>query len=144
MHAKPSRDDKALADLLGAVANLNDQVGLLHNGIRTLNGAQRLGVEARPVNGNSQRFSASAGRLAGWALYNPAATAVQIRIRDGVDGQGDIIGSIAIAATAPAALWMMPAGIGFAYGLFLDYVTGGGNALPLEGAVFVAPATAIT
>jgi hypothetical protein len=142
-HAKPTRADEALAAMLSAVSNFNDQVGQLHRGIRTLNAAQRIGVEARPANGASQRLSSSPGRLAGWSLYNPAATAVQIRVRDSPDTQGDVIAEISVLATADATRWLFPAGVGYATGLYLDYVTGGGNALPLEGAVYLAPAAAI-
>jgi hypothetical protein len=64
--ARPSHDDKQLGELLHAVANLNDRLGQLQRGIRTLNGAQRLGAGYAPIRAASQVISGSAGRLAGW------------------------------------------------------------------------------
>jgi hypothetical protein len=142
--AKPSASDDQLAAMLHAVANLNDQLDLIHVGIRTLNGTQRVGVNSRIMPAASLQLSNSPGRLAGWQIHNGGAVAIAVRLHDGPDVNGDVIASfsIGIGADTPPA-WFMPNGIGFVYGLFLEYPAGP-PAVPLDGAVYLAPAAPIT
>ncbi len=137
---KPKPADDAVAQALAtadAVANLNDVLGLIHNEIRTSNGAQRVGAEGRPINTalTSQKLSSSGGRLAGWSVRETSGAAPAVlRLRDGVDAGGDILATIALAANQGNSISMPGAGVGFALGLFLELVSG-----VVEGAVWIGP-----
>lgn len=140
----PSKDDAALADMVHAVANLNDQLDLIHHGIRTMNSTQRVGVNYRTMPSTSLQLSNSPGRLAGWMIHNGGAVAIAVRLRDGPDVNGDVLASfvVGIGADTPPA-WFMPNGIGFVYGIFVEYPAGP-PVVPLDGALYLAPAAAIT
>jgi hypothetical protein len=131
--AKPSKGDEQLAAMLGAIANLNDSMGQLHQGLKTLNGVRRLGAEPRPVvNGQSGRISNSVGRLVGYSFSETTGAApAWVRLRDGSDANGDLIASIKLLAGTSTNPWRGN-GISFSYGLFVEVVAGS-----IEGVVYL-------
>lgn len=133
---KPNHADEQLAAALGAVANLNDVLGMIHRGVQSLNGAQSVGVQARPLSGVGQVLSSSAGRLAGYTLRETAGAVATVRIHDGFDATGDLLATVALPAAGSADQWLMPHGVAFVYGIWVEIVTG-----TVEGAVYLAPAS---
>lgn len=133
---RPTFDDEQLATVLGAVANLNDTMGQLHTGLKTLRGVQQLGADPRVLRGVSQSVSHSPGRLAGFVLretsgVNPAL----VRLHDSahtLDSAGDLVSIISLSANESARDWMMPGGISFAYGLYVEIVSG-----TIEGVIYL-------
>lgn len=133
---KPNHADEQIAAALGAVANLNDVLGMLHRGVASLNGAQSVGVQARQLNGSDQVLSSSAGRLAGVTLHETSDTdRAVVKIHDGFDNTGDLLTVVSLAAGESVRDWFMPHGISFVYGIFVEIVSGA-----VEGAVHLAPA----
>lgn len=125
-----------LPGLLSAVNDLGTIVAQLRGEISTLNGVQQLGANPRPiVNSQSMRLSTSAGRLAGYSIRESAAApaAALVRIRDGFDATGDLLVTIPLLAGAGAHEWLLPGGISFGYGLFVEVAAG-----TVEGLVYLA------
>jgi hypothetical protein len=139
---KPSAADVQLAELVGAVVNLNDRVDLVHNTIRTQNGAQRTGAFYRLVPSSSQMLSNSPGKLVGWMLHNAGAAAVVVNLRDSDDVNGDVFASFSVPIGGDSSAWLLPGGVGFSYGLFVEY-PGGQPAVPLTGALYTLPAARV-
>lgn len=131
--ARPSHADEQLAQALGAIANLNDNVQQLHAGIKTQNAIVRLGADVRQiVNGASCKLSSAAGRVAGYAIRETTGSGTAlIRIRDGFDATGDLLLPISLAASESARDWFMPGGISYTAGLYIEVVSGS-----IEGVVF--------
>lgn len=153
--AKPTRGDQHLGELLHAVSNLNDRLGDLQRGIRTLGGAQLMGARAVPILNSggtaavnvSQAIASSAGRLFGWMLRGDPTNnrALHANLRDGRDVNGDVIGGIVVGDfSAGGFAWFGAPGIGFANGLFLEVVQAGGAGLPFVGAIIIGPAAPLT
>lgn len=131
--SKPTKADEALAAALGAVANLNDNARQLVQGLKTYNGARRLGAESRIIaGGQSGRLSNSPGRLAGYALRETAGAAAVVRLLDGPDANGDMLLSLSLAANESTRDWYLPGGISFTQGLFVVVVSGA-----IEGNVYL-------
>lgn len=130
--ARPSRGDEKLAQLLGAISDLNDSLQQLHAGVKTSNAIRRVGAESRPIlNGASTSISRNLGRVAGYSIRETTgAAAAVVRIRDGFDATGDLLLTIALPAAGSAVEWFMPGGIAFTVGCFLEVVSGA-----VEGAV---------
>jgi len=125
---RPTRDDEHLAAVLGAVQNLNDTMGQLHVGLKTLRSVQQLGAEPRPLRGVSQSVSHSPGRLAGIQLRETSGTnPALIRLHDSahtLDANGDLVIEYSLLPNESARDWFMPGGISFAYGLYVEVVLG--------------------
>lgn len=130
MH-KPTSGDNDLARLVAAIANHNDAMGQLIQGIKTQNGARMLGAEPRVLRGVSQPISNSPGKLAGYAIAETAGATALLRLRH-TDANGDSFLPITLAANASAQAWFMPGGISFPTGLYVEVVSGS-----IEGAVFL-------
>lgn len=133
--ARPSRDDTALAALLGAVDNLNDNLGQLRHGIKTLRAVRLQGAQPVTLNPSSgpQRLTVSAGRLVGWSVYSPTTAGVML-LRDGSDPSGDIVAVVDTNNTGKTDRQWPAAEISFSFGLFLDF-PGAGD---LQGVIYLA------
>ena len=131
---RPSKGDQQLADALGAVADLNDAMQQLQVGLKTTNAIARLGAEPRQVyNGTSQRISNSVGRLAGFSLRETSGTDVAVvRLRDGIDANGDLLATISLAAAESVRDWFLPGGIAFGAGCYVEIVSG-----EVEGVIYL-------
>lgn len=133
-------DTDQIAKTLGALAQLNDTLGLVHGALKTANGMPLLGARVVPIPGSvngaaaSSVVSSSPGRLAGFGLAETAGVGATIRLHDGTDTSGDVIMRIDLAANESAREWYMPHGIGFTYGLFVEIVSGA-----IEGSVYLGP-----
>ena len=132
--ARPSRGDEKLAQLLGAISDLNDSLQQLHAGVKTSNAIRRVGAETRPIiNSANTSISRNLGRLAGYSIRETSGTAsAVVRIRDGFDNTGDILLTISLTAAESTRDWFMPGGIAFTIGCYLEVVSGA-----VEGAVFL-------
>jgi hypothetical protein len=101
---------------------------------------------ARPVqigsaNGATTRASTSPGRLVGWSMRVSTLSADPgvVQLRDGFDGNADIIAVITIPPGRDAQQWMAPGGISFQNGLFVEILSGAGLAVP-QGALYLGGA----
>jgi hypothetical protein len=139
---KPTISDELLAQHLGAVVNLNDTMGQLHVGLKTLRGVQLLGAEPRALALNSagyaasQGISRSAGRLAGFSFREVTGAAAVIRLRDGADrdlaANGDLLVTVSLIGNESDRDWFMPGGISFGYGVYVEIVSG-----TVEGTIYL-------
>jgi hypothetical protein len=100
---------------------------------QTQRGLRVDGALARPIVPNAVNYN-SGRRLVGWSLRASAGDVV-INLRDGHDAGGDVIGSIALAAGQSQTKTLMPAGVAFVEGLYVE-ATGAGAAA-VVGALWI-------
>lgn len=102
----------------------------------SINGVARRGAGARPiVNGQSIRLATSSGQLAGFSLRETSGAApAVVRLLDGSDASGDILFTVALLAGASNHEWLLPHGLFYGAGLFVQVLTG-----TIEGAIFLGP-----
>lgn len=74
-----------------------------------------------------------AGSLVGYAIRNASATdPASVVLRDGRDGDGDLVVPLELAAGESARDWFGPGGLNLSAGLFVDVVAG-----VVDGAVYL-------
>lgn len=133
---RPSSDDDHLATLIHAVANLNNTMGQLDQGLKTRNAIATRGAVPRViVNGLSGSLSRSPGVVAGFALRETAGAPAVVKVYDSADANGDLILPVALLANQSLCQWLLPKGISYTLGLFVQVVSGS-----IEGAIFTGTA----
>jgi hypothetical protein len=87
------------------------------------------------------RPSTSPGRLVGWSLRVSTLSADPgvVKLHDGFDATGPVIGVVNVPAGKSEQNWMAPGGISFQYGLFAEILSGAGLAT-VEGVVYLGGA----
>lgn len=130
---------ETLEQLVALWTETNNELRKVHRELVSTRGIMRAGCEARQITNNqSMRMSVSAGALAGFSIRETSGVnGALVRVHDGFDANGDVLVIISLAANESTRDWLLPAGIGFTAGLYLEIANG-----TVEGAVYLAPAGA--
>ena len=106
---------------LGAVAQLNDAMTQLTVGLKTLDAVRLQGAEAKPISlanaggtptigGTPGLISYMSGRWAGVSLRETSGNAAVVRVHNGVDAAGGLIGVFVIPANGAVNQWFERSG----------------------------------
>ena|SRR6185437_3108395 len=127
---KPGERVVGVDELLSA---FGDALTQLHAGVKTLGAVQLLGAIPKQIpNGQSGRLSTSAGRIAGYSLHETSGATALVKLHDGNDAAADLVAVISLVANESPRAWMLPGGIAFSNGLFVNVVSGS-----IEGVIYL-------
>lgn len=104
--------------------------------LRSQNGILRTGARPMPIlNNQSMRVATGQGQYAGHSFHETSGSAgALIRLYDGAESGGDLIGIIALVAGESARDWYLPHGLGYVNGLYVQVASG-----QVEGVVYLVP-----